>query len=239
MYRFARWIGFNKPLDQIKPPDIGRYGEQVCSTSSNPAAALEPVKAFLTYARKSGLTSSNYSVHIRVKRSAAARNKNKGERPATEPIPMTVAGHSELQAELRTLEEQRPLVVEEIQKAAADKDFRENAPLQAAKERQGYLEGRIRELEATLKAAQVVSEQNGDRIGMGDCVVLNELDCEDQICITVVHATEASPAKGKISLASPIGKAVLGHRLGDTVEVAAPAGIIRYRVAAVNPSKAA
>jgi len=238
VYRFARWIGFDTPLDQIEPPDIGRYGEQVCSTSSNPAAALEPVKAFLTYARKSGLTSSNYSVHIRVKRSAGARNKNKVAGPATEPIPMTAAGHSELQSELRALEEQRPMVVEEIQKAASDKDFRENAPLHAAKERQGYLEGRIRELEATLKAAQVVSEHSGDRIGMGDCVLLNELDCEDQICITVVHATEASPAKWKISVESPIGKAVLGRRQGDTVQVTAPAGIIRYRVTAVNPPKA-
>ncbi|MEW6034898.1 MAG: GreA/GreB family elongation factor, partial [Chloroflexota bacterium] len=147
-------------------------------------------------------------------------------------------GYTRLKTELESLEEQRPHVVEEIRKAAADKDFRENAPLQAAREQQGYLEGRIRELEATLKSAKVVSEQKRERIDAGDCVLLHDLASGDELSVTLVYATEANPALGRISMASPMGKALLGHAQGDIVEVAAPAGQLRYRVAGVNTSQA-
>lgn len=235
--RFALWFGFNRALDAIKPPEIGRYGEQVSASSNDPASALEPVKAFLTHARKIGLTPGNLSVHLRAKKTASTRSSGREKLPArstVQPIPMTASGYAALETELAGLIEERPMVVEEIQKAAADKDFRENAPLQAAKERQGYLEGRIRELEATLKSAKVVTEESGDRIGPGDYVVLNEIDCRDELCVTVVHATEANPSRGKISIASPIGKALIGRNLGDTVEVAAPRGVTRYRIAAIE-----
>jgi len=237
VYRFARWFGFNRQFDAIRPTEIGRYGEQISSSSSDPATSLEPVKSFLNYSRKTGLTATNYSTHLRVRKTAHSRasaREKLASKTANQPISMTAEGYAALQAELLSLEEKRPKVVDEIQKAAADKDFRENAPLQAAKEQQGYLEGRIRELEATLKAARVVSEENGDRIGPGDYVVLNEINCEDELCVTVVHATEANPGKGKISLASPIGKALIGRSPGDTVEVAAPGGVIRYKIAAVE-----
>lgn len=236
VYRFARWFGYNRPFSEIKPPDVGRYGEQISTTVNDPAAALEPVRSFLAFARKAGISDINYGVHLRAKKPAQKSKKKSSSflaKPAPEPVQMTAEGHATLQSELKKLEEERPRVVEEIQKAAADKDFRENAPLHAAKERQGYIEGRIRELEATLKLAQVVKEENGDRIGPGDQVVLTEIECNDELCITIVHATETNPGKGKISIASPIGKAVIGHREGDTIEVTAPAGVIRYKVAAV------
>lgn len=235
VHRFARWFGFNRPFDEIKPQDVGRYGEQMCSTLNDPAAALEPVRAYLAFARKAGITGTNYAVHLRVKKPASkAKGGKLPAKPSIQSIHMTAAGHAALQSELKRLEGERPKMVEEIQKAAADKDFRENAPLHAAKERQGYLEGRIRELEATLKAAKVVEGENGDRIGPGDCVVLSEIDCNDELCITVVHATEANPSKGKISIDSPIGKALIGRHIGDTVEVDAPGGVIRYKIAAVD-----
>ncbi|MBI2957394.1 MAG: GreA/GreB family elongation factor [Chloroflexi bacterium] len=236
-YRFARWIGFSRRLDEIKPLDVARYGEQISATTNDPASVLEPVRSFLAYARKSGLTGTNLAVHLRVKKAAAfkALTRNKRvSRPAVEPVAMTAEGRAALESELRSLEGERPRVIEEIQKAAADKDFRENAPLQAAKERQGYLEGRIREVETTLKAAVVVNGVAGDRIGPGDYVVLKEEGCDDDLCLTVVHATEANASKAKISLVSPMGKALVGRRLGDTVEVAAPGGTVRYKIAAVD-----
>ncbi|MDO8472554.1 MAG: transcription elongation factor GreA [Dehalococcoidia bacterium] len=239
VYRFCRWFGFDRTLDQIKPPEIGRYSEHISSASGDAAAALEPVRAFLAYARKAGLTESNYSVHLRAKRASASRG-GRGLKASARPalqVNMSAEGFAALESELLTLEGERPKIVEEIQKAAADKDFRENAPLHAARERQGYLEGRIREIEATIKAAKVVAEQNGDRIGPGDYVVLKEVGCDDELCLTVVHATEANSAKGRISLASPIGKAVIGHKIGDTVQVSAPAGTLRYHVAAVERNR--
>jgi transcription elongation factor GreA len=129
------------------------------------------------------------------------------------------------------------MVVEEIRKAAADKDFRENAPLEAAKEQQGHLEGRIRELESTLKSVTVIRGGEGNaRIDAGDAIVLNDLASGDEINVTLVHASEANPARGKISLVSPMGKALLGHLTGDTVEVAAPVGKLHYRVEQVSHS---
>ena len=105
VYRFARWIGFDKPLDQIKPPDIGRYGEQVCSTSSNPARHWNRWLSSRT--RVSGLTSSNYSVTSGLRGALPPGTKTRA-RPATEPIPMTAAGHSELRTELRALRSNDP-----------------------------------------------------------------------------------------------------------------------------------
>lgn len=235
VYRFARWCGLPRALQELTPPDIARYGEQVCSLSSEPAKALEPVKAFLSYLYKAGLTETSFSPHIRVRKTASA--KTQAVRPAAGPEDMTADGYTALQEELRALQEERPHVVEEITRAAADKDFRENAPLQAAKERQGYLEGRIQEIEATLKSAKVVVGSNGTSIEVGSTVVLNESDSGDELCLTLVHPSEANPGCGKVSLASPIGKALVGRRAGEVVAVAAPAGTLHYRVVEVRAQR--
>jgi transcription elongation factor GreA len=221
---------------ELKPPDVGRYSEYVASLSSDPSKSLEPVKAFLVYSSKSGLTKTNLSVHVRAKKPTTAKTKVV-KKTGVESVALTQEGYARLQKELKALQDQRPMVVEEIRKAAADKDFRENAPLEAAKEQQGHLEGRIRELESTLKSVTVIHGGEGNaRIDAGDAIVLNDLASGDEINVTLVHASEANPARGKISLVSPMGKALLGHLTGDTVEVAAPVGKLHYRVEQVSHS---
>ncbi|MFC1919547.1 GreA/GreB family elongation factor [Chloroflexota bacterium] len=238
VYRFARWYGFTRPPSELKPPDIGRYSEYVSSLSSNPVKSLEPVRAFLAYASKSGLTKTNLATHVRAKKSVSSKTrKSKEVKSEAEQVTLTPKGFARLNEELESLHEQRPKIVEEIQKAAADKDFRENAPLEAAREQLGYLEGRIKELESTLNRATIIKDVEGDtRIDAGYSIVLNEVATGDDMQITLVHASEANPARGKISLVSPMGKALLGHKAGDTIEVTAPAGTLRYRVAQVNHS---
>lgn len=234
--RFVRWFGPNRSFVEMRAPDVERYGEQVNQVSGDPARALEPVRAFLAYAKKVGLSKTNLGTHLRAKK--VAGSKSQADKRDCETIPMSAEGYARLEEELRVLEDKRPQVIAEITRAAADKDFRENAPLQAAKEEQSHLEGRIQEIQATLKVARVVSQNAGERIGVGCKVVLCDVTSGDEFDLTLVHDAEANLSKGKMSAASPTGKALLGRKLGDTVEVAAPAGRLCYRVVAVNGSQA-
>jgi len=233
--RFVRWFGPNRSFEEMKAPDVERYGGQVNQVSGDPARALEPVRAFLAYAKKAGLSKTNLGTHLRAKKAGSSRPQ--GEKLNADTVPMSAEGYARLQEELKTLEDKRPQVVAEITRAAADKDFRENAPLQAAKEEQSHLEGRIQELQAVLKVARVVSDDTGEKIGVGCKVVLCDLTSGDEVCMTLVHAAEANLSKGKMSAVSPTGKAVLGRKLGDTVEVVAPVGKLCYKIVAVNGSQ--
>ncbi|OGO05975.1 MAG: hypothetical protein A2Z76_03245 [Chloroflexi bacterium RBG_13_56_8b] len=148
------------------------------------------------------------------------------------PTSLTRQGYDELKAELAELKSRRPKIIEDIRRAAADKDFRENAPLDAAKEERGYLEGRIMELEATLRSATIIDEKQkaAPKVSMGNSIVLCDEASGEELRYTIVGPREVDPTKGKISSHSPIGKAVIGRTQGDTVEITAPAGKLRYRL---------
>lgn len=122
-------------------------------------------------------------------------------------------------------------VREEIKRAMLDKDFRENAPLDAAKDKQGHVEARIREIEAMLKRAVVVdSALHSGRVRVGTAVVVRNLANDATKRFVIVGPTEANAADGKISSVSPVGKALLDAGIGDEVEVSAPAGVMRFKV---------
>ena len=137
-----------------------------------------------------------------------------------------------MQSELTALIDERPIIIEEIQKAASDKDFKENAPLDAAREQQGKLEARIKEIEATLKVATLMDAKanTGHTISIGDVVVLCDINSNEQIQYKLVDIREANPSKGKISIVSPIGRALLGQKKGDEITVQAPAGTLPYKI---------
>ena len=145
---------------------------------------------------------------------------------------MTQQGYDELKNELAALLSKRPEAIDEMRRAAADKDFRENAPLDAAKERRGHLEGRIMELEETLSSAVTIDgKREGTlKVGLGDSIVLEDLVSGEELRYTLVSPREVDPAKGKISGASPIGRATIGKGEGEAVEVTVPAGRLRYRI---------
>lgn len=228
--RFVRWFGADRSIARLTPPEVANYAERLSLTDIDYARRLEQVRAFLICAKKKGWTPSNLSVHLKAKK--VKSGPAVPGRPAPEVIHLTKEGFEEMKAELAALRDKRPSLIEEIRKAAADKDFRENAPLHAAREKLGHLEGRIIELEETLKIAHVIDELPKSRLkaGIGDSVVLREVASGEEMKYRIVSPNEVDPIQGKISSVSPIGKALLGRAEGDTVEINIPAGKVRYQL---------
>jgi len=237
--RFARWYGWERPFAGLAPPDIASYAQRLSLSDTDYTKKLELIRAFLVYARKEGWSKSNLAVHLKTRKGRSSV-RSASKRSAPEAVRLTRQGYAEMEAELAALKGKRPQIIEEISKAAADKDFRENAPLDAAKEQHGYLEGRIRELEEALKLAVIIDEKQGGvseekrgsiaKAGVGDSVILLDLATKQELRYMLVGPREADPAKGKISSASPIGKAIIGRGEGAVVEVAAPAGKLLYEI---------
>ena len=161
-----------------------------------------------------------------------------GREPATTAL--TPDGHTLLVEELEALMAQRPEISDEIRRAAADKDVRENAPLEAARERQGMVEARIRQLEAILSNATVMKDDiDGSRKGsgtirMGSKIQIKEMSSEREFSYQVVSAPEANPREGKLSVESPVGKSIFGKKEGEKVEVETPRGLMNYFIISIG-----
>jgi len=143
-------------------------------------------------------------------------------------VPLTVRGAELLKTELHRLKHQeRPAVINAIAEARAQGDLSENAEYDAAKEKQGFIEGRIAELESKLAMAQIIDpktlEQDG-RVVFGTTVQLSDLDSEETMVYQIVGEDEADLKEGKISISSPIARALIGKSVGDVVMVQAPSG---------------
>lgn len=152
-------------------------------------------------------------------------------------VPMTVRGAERLREELRKLKsEERPRIIKAIAEARAHGDLRENAEYQAAKDQQGFIEGRIKEIEAKLSNIQVIDVTTVDARGkvvFGATVELLD-ESGSEIEYRIVGEDEADIKAGLISFTSPIARALIGKTEGDEVEVAAPGGAKRYEVIAVR-----
>ena len=231
VYRFVRWYGWERPFAGLTAPEVANYAERLSLSDTDYSKKLEQIRGFLAYAKKEGWSKTNLATHLKAK-------KGKGEpqpsakRGLPETIPLTSEGYAELEAELATLKSKRPQLIEEMRRAAADKDFRENAPLAAAREKRGHLEGRIKELEETLKAAVIIDgkQESTLKTGIGDSLILSDLTSGEELRYIIVNPREVDPSQSKISSASPIGKALIGQGKGEIVEVAVPAGKLRYQI---------
>ncbi len=153
-------------------------------------------------------------------------------------IPMTVTGAERLKQELHRLKTvERPKVISALAEARSHGDLSENADYDAAKERQGFLEGRISELEAKLANAQVIDPSRLDadgRVVFGATVELEDSNSGQHVTYQIVGDDEADLKHGKISVSSPIARALIGKHEGDTAEVQAPGGLREYEVLAVR-----
>lgn len=150
----------------------------------------------------------------------------------SEPTYLTAEGAEELRRELKNLVEvRRPALAEKLTEAVSQGDLKENADYHDAKEQQAFIEGRIRYLENILRSA-VLIEHNGrtDAVSLGAEVTIVEAGTDDEETYTIVGAAEANPRDGKISNESPIGRALLGRKLGDKVKVETPAGQITFKI---------
>ncbi|MBN1874460.1 MAG: transcription elongation factor GreA [Anaerolineae bacterium] len=149
------------------------------------------------------------------------------------PVYLTPEGLESLRAELEELVNvRRPALVARLTFAIKQGDLSENADYITAKEEQGFLEGRIQELQMMLRNAVLIdpSKTKPGRVGLGCQVTVLEEDYDEPETYFVVGAAEADPGNGKISNESPLGSALLGHKVGDWVSVTAPAGKIRFRI---------
>ena len=154
-----------------------------------------------------------------------------------EKVPMTATGHALLQAELKRRQaEERPAIIQAIAEARSHGDLSENAEYHAAKEQQSLNEGRIVELEDMLSRAEVidVSKLSGDTIKFGATVKLVEEDTDEEKTYQIVGDQEADVKSGKISISSPIARALIGKSEGDSVEVAAPGGAKSYEILSIR-----
>jgi transcription elongation factor GreA len=152
-------------------------------------------------------------------------------------LPMTAAGYSALESELKHRQQvERPRIIQQITEARSHGDLSENAEYHAAKEQQSHNEGRIAELEDKLARAEVidVSKLSGDTIKFGATVTLVDEDTEEKRVWQIVGEPEADAKHGRISIASPLARALVGKKKGASVEVVAPGGAKAYEVIKVE-----
>lgn len=154
-----------------------------------------------------------------------------------EKVPMTADGLKSLEEELKTLKStERPAVIRAISEAREHGDLSENAEYHAARDRQSFIEGRISELEDIISRADVidVSKLTGDSVRFGATVTLADEDTDEEQTYQIVGVHEADLKAGRISIGSPIARALIGKSVGDTVEVKAPGGSKFYEVLTVK-----
>jgi len=153
-------------------------------------------------------------------------------------IPLTASGAERLQKELHRLKTvERPEVINAIAEARAQGDLSENAEYDAARERQGFVEGRIQELEGTLSNAQIIDPTAldvGGKAVFGATVEIEDLESGERVRYQIVGDVEADIRANRISVSSPVARALIGKASGDVVEVQAPAGIREYEVLDVS-----
>ncbi|NLE86953.1 MAG: transcription elongation factor GreA [Myxococcales bacterium] len=153
-----------------------------------------------------------------------------------EKVPMTPRGAQLMREELSRLKEERPKISREIGIAREHGDLSENAEYHAAKERQGMVEARIKDLEDKLARAEIIdpSKLSGDKVRFGATVSLLNLDTDEEVRYQIVGADEADIDQGRISISAPLARALIGKSVGDEVQVQLPAGVRHYEVSAVD-----
>lgn len=153
-------------------------------------------------------------------------------------IPITKRGAEKLREELQRLKTvDRPWIINSIAEARAQGDISENAEYEAAKDRQGFIEGRIQDIEGKLSAAQVIDPSEldaGGKVVFGSTVELEEENTGEAVKFQIVGEDEADLKQGLINVSSPIARALIGKEEGDTAEVLAPGGVKRYEIVAVS-----
>ena len=152
-------------------------------------------------------------------------------------VPITKQGYDRLRAELQRLQkEERPAVITAIEEARGHGDISENAEYEAAKEKQAMIEGRINDLLQKIGCCEIIEGGNGhqDRIVFGSTVVIEDLDSEEQITYRMVGPFEADIQSGTLSVASPLGKALIGRQEGDEIKVQTPKGLKEFEVVQIR-----
>ena len=248
--RFVEWLGAARPMANLGGAEIEAYlrerfpgafggggdGGGIVHDEAS-AAAIEPLRAFLAYASRLAFTDENLVPHLRLGDHAGGARGGAGAAAELggQAYYVTIEGLAALERELDELKARRPEIAAELRAAMADKDFRENAPLDAARDQQAHLEARIRAIEDQLRHAAIIDpEAKAGRANVGSRVTVLNLDANREQTFQLVGSNEVDTAGGKISVESPVGSAVIDHAAGDEVVVRAPAGPVRLRLLEVE-----
>jgi transcription elongation factor GreA len=162
---------------------------------------------------------------------------DRGGKKALEKLPMTKEGFVKLQEELDRLRRvERPQALQAMNEAAAHGDISDNADYRVAKERRDYVESRIKELDDKLARAQVIDTRDlaTDKVVFGCTVLLGETEADRRVKYKIVGAHEADIRAGRISVNSPVAKALIGHRLGELIRVTVPSGTKEYEILEIS-----
>ena len=232
--RLSRWYGSDKPLAAIRGHDVATYAVAMGPSTPETARRAAQVRGFFVYLQKQGVLEQNLGPHLRLKKATKARKGPAAAGAGSADVELTQEGVDALKVELESLMEQRIAVRGDIGKAMLDKDFRENSPLDAAKEEQGHIEARVRDVEEMLKRAVIVGVGGTGRVRVGCTVTVTNLGSGRETQYLIVGPTEANAAEGKISSVSPVGKALIDCVKGDEVVVDVPAGEMKLRVESVK-----
>ena len=242
--KFLRWSG-DREVGRFTPHDMEQYAKEVGQSGIDSAQQrLQPVKAFVDYWKDQGWTSMKLATHLRPPRGRGRGSSRAASRPAAprpangDPTFLSQEGYDRLVLQVEELKAERVVVTQEIRRAMADKDFRENAPLDAAKERQGRIEALIRELESTIAGAQILaggeSSEAVTRSAVGTRMTVKDVNSGETLDYTLVDAREADAASRRISIQSPVGQALLDKGVGDEVSVPTPRGTLSYVVESIT-----
>jgi transcription elongation factor GreA len=235
--KYVEFAGENTWISTLSGSRVESFAEsQIHPSDPSAQERVAALKAWFQFLKKHNYTDANFGVHIRVRR---ASGRAKGGRRATQSmtsqaVEMTAEGYEALQRELQELTNKQPEIRQAIATAREDKDFRENAPLDAAREALAFNEQRRKEIEAALKRAVIAERGGTDVTTVSATVDVTRLDNDTTATYILVGPREADAAQRKISVESPVGKQLLGRRVGDEVEVTVPSGVITYRIDAIR-----
>ncbi len=157
-----------------------------------------------------------------------------------ERVVISEQGLNKLKKELKHLRgPKRKEIAKRIKEARALGDISENSEYDDAKNEQAFIEGRIKELEQMIKNAEILNTDNIDttKVNLGTTVKVKDLDFDEEEEFTIVGSTESNPDDQKISNASPIGNALIGNKVGDVIEVEAPAGVLRFEILSIKKNE--
>ena len=242
--RFVAWCGRERKVSELSPSEVAEYAQQIGLGGSESMHRLSPVKIFLSYWKDQGWINNGLASHLRVPRTRRTAPASKTTTRTNGRVifggsQLSQEGYDRLVGQLDDLKDQRALVLEDIKRAMADKDFRENAPLDAAKDQQGIIELRIRELEVSINNAQILPEGASSKVArssVGAKVTLKDTNSGKTVAYTLVDVREADVSEGKISTTSPVGQALLDRMVGEEVTINVPKGTLRYLVQRITAS---
>jgi|TARA_B100000959_G_C14997079_1_gene630849 transcription elongation factor GreA len=225
----------NINLNIIEPFFIEQYVQitNLKHSNQNASKKLSVARDYLNYIHNEGFTEANLGNHIRNKKGRRSGSVSlKSKIHEGDIVEISQEYHNSLEKELTVKYKEREDVVVDINKAAADKDFRENAPLEAAREKQGLIESQIKTIEETLRKSVIINAKKSTKKNkiaqIGSKVTLEKENKRTKI--NLVASPEADVNLSKISLESPLGKAIIGKGENEPVIVSAPAGEVHYKI---------